>query len=162
MNVPEGSMNVSDDSVRLVRVLRGAATHAARVVGDDAADRTGRCACRIGTEAVAVREKCEIGPRQDRAGPGAQAPAAGFDADPGPMPPDVDQNAIALRLARETGTGGAERHALMLLPRIFEHFAHIIHIARNHNHFGEKPIRTGIGGVANKIDGPAEHAVCAK
>ncbi len=78
------------------------------------------------------------------------------------MPPDVDQNAIALRLAREAGTGSAERHALMLLPRIAEHFAHVIDVAGDHDRFGEKAIRTGVGGVANKIDGPSEHAVSAE
>ena len=36
------------------------------------------------------------------------------------MPPHVDQNAIALRLAREARTRGAERYALMPLPRVFE------------------------------------------
>jgi hypothetical protein len=78
------------------------------------------------------------------------------------MPPHVDQNAIALRLARETRTRGTERYALMPLPRVFEQFAHVIHSARDHNHFGEKTIRTGIRGEANKVDGPAEHAVWAK
>jgi len=145
-----------------VRVLRGAATHAAGIVGDDAADRAGGCACRIGAEAIAVREQREIGTRQDRAGPGAQPPPACFDVDAGPMPPDVDQNAIALRLAREAGTGSAERHALMLLPRIVEHFAHVIDVAGDHDRFGEEAIRTGVGGVANKIDGPSEHAVGAE
>ena len=78
------------------------------------------------------------------------------------MPPDIDQNAIALCLAREAGTGGAERHALMLLPRIVEHFAHVIDVAGDHDRFGEEAIRTGVGGVANKIDGPSEHAVGAE
>jgi hypothetical protein len=50
----------------------------------------------------------------------------------------------------------------MPLPRVFEQFAHVIHSARDHNHFGEKTIRAGISGEANKVDGPAEHAVWAK
>jgi hypothetical protein len=48
------------------------------------------------------------------------------------------------------------------LPRVFEHSAHVIHSASDHNHFGEKTIRTGIRGEANEIDGPAEHAVWTK
>src|ERR1700732_3618200 len=83
----------------------------------------------------------------------AQASSPCFDADASPMAPHVDQNAIALRLAREARTGGAERHALMLLPRICEHFAHVIHIAGDHDHFWEKAIGTCIGGKPNKIDG---------
>jgi hypothetical protein len=48
------------------------------------------------------------------------------------------------------------------LARVFEHFAHVIHSASDHNHFGEKTIRTGIRGEPNEIDGPAEHAVWTK
>jgi hypothetical protein len=78
------------------------------------------------------------------------------------MSPHVDENAIALRLPREARTSGAESHALMLLPGIFEHFAHVTHVAGDHDHFGEKAIRTSIGGVANKIDGSGQHAVSTK
>jgi hypothetical protein len=50
----------------------------------------------------------------------------------------------------------------MFLPRVVEHFAHVVDIARDHHHFGEKPIRTRIGRVADEIDGSREHAVGAK
>jgi hypothetical protein len=78
------------------------------------------------------------------------------------MPPDVDQNAIALRLAREACSSGAERHALMPLPRVFEDFAHIVHVAGDHDHFGEKAIRASVGGEANKINGPGKNAIGAE
>lgn len=62
-------------------------------------------------------------------------------------------------MAREARASGAERHALVLLPRIFEHFAHVVQIVGDHDDFWEKAIGTGVGGEANKIDGSAEHAV---
>ena len=104
----------------------------------------------------------EVGTRQDRAGTRAQAPSGCFDVDADPMPPHVDQNAIALRLAGEARAGGTERHALMFLPRVVEHFAHVVDSARDHHHLGEKSIRTGISRVADEIDGSREHAVGAK
>jgi hypothetical protein len=65
-------------------------------------------------------------------------------------------------LAREARTRGAERYTLVPLLRIFEHSAHVINSASDHNHFGEKTIRTGIRGEANEIDGTAEYAVWTK
>jgi len=78
------------------------------------------------------------------------------------MPSHVEENAVALGLAGEAGAGGTERNAFPALPRIDENRAHVLDVAGDHDHLGKKAIRACIGGVADEIDGPAEHALCAK
>jgi ATP-dependent protease La (Lon)-like substrate-binding protein/GIY-YIG catalytic domain-containing protein len=111
LKLPDGArgQHEGERRQRLVRVLRRAATHATGVVGNDAADRASRCACRIGAEAVAVREQREVCARQDRAGARSQAPSPCFDADAGPMPPHVNQNAIILWSNEATRVHHADR-----------------------------------------------------
>ena len=86
-------------------------------------------------------------------------PATAFDFDACPVAPHVDQNAVALRLTGEICAGRAERHALLVAPRVGERFAHVLDVLRDNHHFRKQPIRTRVARIAHEIYGPAEHAI---
>ena len=144
---------------RLVGVLGRPAAHAARIVGDDAADRAGAGACGVGSESTAGRRQREIGAVEDRAGPGAQPPPAILDRDAGPIAAHVDQDAVALGLAAQARARGAEGDGFMPLPRVSEDLAHVVDAAGDHDGLGKQAVRACVGREADEVDCARQHAL---
>src|SRR4029077_5200754 len=79
----------------LIGVLGGATAHAARIVRNDAADRTHTRACRVRPKTVSIGLKSEIGPEHHRTRTHAQTLTVVFDATTGPVLTSVDQDAVS-------------------------------------------------------------------
>ena len=141
---------------RAVGVGGDTAAHAARVVGDDAADAGDVGAGRIGPELAPVRRQHPVGVAQQGPGPDPGARAAVLDLHPGPVAADVDDDPVALGLAVEAGAAGPQGHrdprsaAVREAPSPTSSASRAITTA-----FGKQPVGAGVGGVADQVDRPA-------
>ena len=79
------------------------AAHPARVVGDHPADRRRLVGGGIGAELAPVRSEDAVGVGQDGAWANPRQGPAVLDRDPGEVAPDVDHDAVPLRLPVEAG-----------------------------------------------------------
>ncbi|CDI93331.1 hypothetical protein PAERUG_E8_London_17_VIM_2_04_13_02950 [Pseudomonas aeruginosa] len=98
----------------VVAVLRGAAAHAAGVVGDDAADLAGVDRGRVGTDLAAERRQPGVRLGADDTRLQADLRAVGADFPAVPVVAEDEQHRVADGLAGEAGAGGAEGHRDLL------------------------------------------------
>ena len=129
-----------------VGVFDGAAGHAAGVVGDDAADRAGAFAGRIGTDLAAVTRQLCVEPEHRH---------AGLCADPGTVVEhlrraealaDVDENAVRHRLTRQARAAGPQGERDSVTGTDGEQPAHLGRVAGSDDHLrGEQEVRRVVG-----------------
>ena len=145
----DGAVGVRDD----------AAAHAARVVRQHPADAGDVGAGGIGTELAPVWRQDPVGVAQDGAGLHPHAGALVEHLHPAPVPPDVDQDSVALRLPVQAGSSGAEgdRHALHAARG--EDLRDVVRVARHHDRLREQPVGARVGGVADQVDDPGEDPI---
>ena len=140
--------------------LQGAA-HAAGVVGDDPADRGHVGGGGVGPQAPPEGPQDGIGLTQDRSGAGPQPGSAVLDCHAGPVPPDVDEDVVGLRLPVQARAAGPERGVPPGPGAVREDRAHVIHGAREDDDLRQVPVGTGVGGVADQVGNPVQHLVLA-
>ncbi len=128
-----------------VGVLRRAATHAAGIVGDDAADLGSVDRGRIRADlALKWREDC-VGIGADDAGLQADLLAAVANLAAVPVVAEHDQHRVADRLAGQAGAGGAEGHRHVLGMRQLEQPDHFGFGFDAYHQLGHQPVEAGVG-----------------
>ena len=145
-----------------VRVGGHPAAHAARVVGDHAADGREVDARRVGSEAAAVRRQDAVCVAEHRPRPHPHALAAVEHLESRPVVADVDEDAVGLRLAVEAGAGGAEGQRDRALR--FEYairLGDVQRVARPDHRPRDQPVGARVGGVADEVGDASEHPVGA-
>ena len=142
---------------RVVAVLGDAATHAGRVVGEDAADHGRVDRGRVGPDPGAVRGEQAVQVAADD---------AGLAADAGPVVEhlggtkeraELDQHVVGDRLARERGAGRAEGQVTAPPARPGEELAHLAEAAGTHDRLGDQTVDRGVGRATQAIDRARQH-----
>ena len=105
---------------RVIRILNHAATHAAGVVGKNAAHHTGINRRGVGSDAASVRFKRVVEEPAHKSGLEADVPCVVCDTVLPPMFGDIHENPIGHGLTGETRPGRAEGHGYFVLLRKFE------------------------------------------
>ncbi|MNP05662.1 hypothetical protein D3C76_976170 [compost metagenome] len=129
----------------VVGVLRGAAAHAAGVVGDDAADLAGVDRGRIGADLAAERRQPGVGLGADDAGLQADLRTLVADVAAVPGVAEDDQHRIADGLPGEAGAGGAEGHRHALGVGGLEQCSDFVFALDTHHQLGNQPVEAGVG-----------------
>ncbi|MNZ69971.1 hypothetical protein D3C78_882890 [compost metagenome] len=129
----------------LVAVLRGAAAHAAGVVGDDAADLRRVDRRRVRADLALERRQHGVGLGADDAGLQADLRAIGADVAAVPVVAEDDQHRVADRLAGQAGAGGAEGHRHLLGVGQLEQFDHLALGLDAQHQLGDQPVEAGVG-----------------
>ena len=140
--------------------LQGAA-HAAGVVGDDPADRGHVGGGGVRPQAPPDAPQDGIGLTQDRSGAGPQPGSAVLDHQAGPVPPDVDEDVVGLRLPVQARAAGAERGVPPGTGAVVQDRAHVVDGAGQDDDLRKVPVGTGVGGVADQVRNPVQHLVLA-
>ena len=94
----------------MVGVLRRATRHAARVVGDDTANRARHLARRVGAELASVSQQSRIHLTHRGTRLHARNGTLIFDVNATKVGARIDEHAIGRGLSREAGPAGAKRH----------------------------------------------------
>ena len=144
---------------RVVGVALQGAPHPAGVVGDDPADRghVGRGGVRPQPPPGAPQHG--IGLAQDCAGAGPQPGPAVLDHHPGPVPPDIDEDVVGLRLPVQARAAGPERGVPPGPGAVSQDRAHVLDGAGQHDDLREVPVGTGVGGVPDQVRNPVQHLI---
>ena len=140
--------------------LQGAA-HAAGVVGDDPADRGHVGGGGIGPQAPPDAPQDGIGLTQDRSGAGPQPGSAVLDHHAAPVPPDVNEDVVGLRLPVHARAPGAERGVPPGTGAVRQDRAHVVDRASEDDDLRQVPVGAGIGGVADQVGDPVQHLLPA-
>ena len=140
--------------------LQGAA-HAAGVVGDDPADRGHVGGGGVRPQPPPDAPQHGIGLTQDRSGASPQPGSAVLDHHAGPVPPDVDEDVVGLRLPVQARAAGAERGVPPGTGAVRQDRAHIVDGAGQDDDLRKVPVGTGVGGVADQVRNPVQHLVLA-
>ncbi|MNZ44912.1 hypothetical protein D3C78_625500 [compost metagenome] len=142
----------------VVGVLRGAAAHAAGVVGDDAADLAGVDRGRVGADLAPEGGQPGVGLGADDAGLQADLLALAADFAAVPVIAQHDQHRVADGLAGQAGAGGAEgdRHPLALGQ--FDQADHFVLGLDAYHQLGDKPVEAGVGAEGQGGGGVVEAA----
>jgi len=146
---------------RAVRVGVELAPHAARVVGDDSADRARIAAGWVGTDPASMQCEEPVGVSENRAGASSQRSAVILERHPVPVPASVDQDIVALGLAAQARSGSAERRVPAGLAAVFEDRDNVGDVAGGDHHLRDQPVRTGVGRVPDEVDRAAVHLLLA-
>ncbi len=144
---------------RRIRVAHRPATHASRVVGDDAADAGDVGRGRIGAELVAVGSKYAVDVAEDVAGTDANALAVVEHRDPAEVAANVDEDPVGLALAVEAGAARAEGHGRAGPPPVCEDLGDVVGVTGHHDHLGEQPVGARVGRVADDVARPGEEPI---
>ena len=134
---------------RAVAVLLHPATHAAGVVGQDAADLGAVDGGRVRADLAVELGEDAVGVAADHAR--LQADPVGLVKDPevGPAPAQAHQDGIADRLARQAGAGGPEGDR-QLQPACFpEDALHLEFVLDIDDDFRNEPVKAGIRAVGD-------------
>ena len=145
-----------------VGVRRHAAAHAARVVGEYAADAGDVGAGRVWAELAALRSEDPVGMAEDRPGPHPGPSATVDHLHPTPMTPDVDQDPVALGLAAEARPAGPEGDGHLRGTGVVEDLGDIGGVARHHHRPRQQPVGAGVGRVADQVDHAGEDAALSQ
>ncbi|MNX91287.1 hypothetical protein D3C86_1233610 [compost metagenome] len=129
----------------VIGVLRGAAAHAAGIVGDDPADLAGVDRGRVRTDLAS--ERCQPGVGLGADHPRLQADLRALAADLATVPviPQHDQHRVADRLAGQAGAGGAESHRHLIPLRQLQQCHHFVFGLDADHQLRNQTIETGIG-----------------
>src|SRR5439155_23831888 len=92
-------------------------------------------------------------------GPHPHALAAREHLHPPEVPPDVDEEAVALPLAVQARAAAAKCDREAAAPAEIEAGGYIDCAVGHHHGLREEPVRARVGGVADDVDRAAEHAV---
>ena len=140
--------------------LQGAA-HAAGVIGDDSADRGHVGGGGVRPQPPPGAPQDGIGLAQDRSGAGPQPGSAVLDHHAGPVPPDVDEDVVGLRLPVQARAAGPERGVPPGPGAVRQDRAHVVDGAGQDDDLRQVPVGTGVGGVADQVRNPVQHLVLA-
>ena len=99
---------------------------------------------------------------QDRSGAGPQPGSAVLGRHAGPVPPDVDEDVVGLRLPVQAGAAGPERGVPPGPDAVRQDRAHVVDGAGQDDDLRQVPVGTGVGGVADQVRNPVQHLVRAE
>ncbi len=139
-----------------------ATAHPAGVVGDHAADGGDVGAGRVGTELAAVWGEHLVGVTEHDAGLDPRPRPVLLDRDAAEVAAHVDQDAVALTLAVEAGAAGAENDRDLVGAAVGKDLGDVVGVVRHHHRLRQQAVGAGVGGVADDVAGPAEHAIGAE
>ena len=159
--VDEGTVGEHDEErvERVVAVLRDAAAHPGRVVGEDAADHGRVDRSRVGPDAGAVGGEEAVEVRADHSRLRPDPPPVVEHARAAEVRADLDEHVVAHRLARERGARGPEGHVAAAAGGPGEKLADLAEAARPDDGLGNQAVDRGVSGAAQPVDRPREDAV---
>jgi hypothetical protein len=96
---------------------------------------------------------------EDRAGLDARPRSVIENLHPGPVPANVDQDPVALRLAVEAGAAGSEGQRDLRRAGVGKDLGDIVGVMSHDDGLRQQPVRARIGGVADEIDHSGENAI---
>ncbi len=146
---------------RVVRVVPHPAGHTARVVGDHSADTRGCAARWIRSEDPAKSCDSSIRASQDGTRLRAQSVSLVLDGDVVEVPPDIEQDVIALRLSVEARARGSQDDPATRARREAEHPGNVASVPGHDDHPRHQTVGAGIGGVADQVGDRAQDVVRA-
>ncbi|MNQ25418.1 hypothetical protein D3C85_386380 [compost metagenome] len=140
----------------VIAVVRGAAAHAAGIVGDDAADLAGVDRGRVGADLALERCQHGVGLGANHSGlqPDLEALAADFAAVP--VIAQDDQYRVADRLTGQAGAGGAEGHRHPFGTGQLEQGDHFQFGFDPDHQLRNQPIEAGVGAEGQGREGVVE------
>src|SRR5690606_9845847 len=133
--------------------------HAGGVVRDDAADRAGDLARRVGAEPPPVPGEERVDAAQHGAGLAADPGPAVEHLDAGERVPGVDEDAVGARLAGEAGAAGAERHRDPGAVRGDQGTGQLAQVARRHDGGRGQQVVGGVVGRGRAVHEPGRPGV---
>ena len=136
----------------VVGVELGAAGHARRVVGHDAADGAGDLGRRVGTQLVAIARQVCVDVADGGAGLTAHPCAAVEHLHLAEVLAHVQEDRIAQRLARQAGATGAEGHGAVLAIGLGHRVRHLGGVGGRDDHLGDEQIVRCVMGHSDSID----------
>ena len=98
---------------------------------------------------------------QDRSGAGPQPGSAVLDNRARPVPPEVDQDVVGLRLPVQARPAGAERGVPPGTGAVRQDHADVVDGAGQDDGLRKVPVGTGVAGVAGQVRNPVQHLVLA-
>jgi len=96
---------------------------------------------------------------QDHSGAGPQPGSAVLDHQAGPVPSDIDEDVVGLRLPVQARAAGAERGVPPGTGAVRQDRAHVVDRAGDDNDLRKVPVGTGVGGVADQVGNPVQYLV---
>ena len=138
---------------RVIAVLRDAAAHSARVIGENPAHHAGVDRGGVRADPGAERHECAVHASANR--PRLHADAAPF-VDRLDLPPtvtDVHEEAVGDRLAGEARPGRAKRHGGSSLARVREDGPDLVDRLRPHDCARHEPVEARVRRVRRDVDG---------
>ena len=129
----------------VVGVLRGAATHAAGIIGDDAANFAGVDRCRVWADLASERGQPGVGLGADHSRLQADLPALAADFLAVPVVAEHDQHRVADGLAREAGARCAKGHRYLIATGQAQQFDHFIFGLDANHQLGDQSVKARIG-----------------
>ncbi len=146
---------------RVIGVLRNAAAHPARVVGEDASHHARVDGGGVRTDLGAPGPEARIDGGADGAGFDADPTAAVEDVDGAPVPGEVGEHAVGHRLAGQARAGGPERQRHPLPAGEREERADLLDRTRPHNRRRDDPIDAGVRREGGQVNRPGQHVIVA-
>jgi hypothetical protein len=140
----------------MIRVLRHAAAHAARVVGQDSAHPATGDRRRIGPDLSAVEPQRVIRLLADQPRLYANRLAVLLDAHMAPVATDIHQDAVGNRLAGEAGAPGAKDQRNGVAMAEAEQVLDLLRGRGLDHGAGDQPVEARVRGEGHQFDGADE------
>ncbi len=144
---------------RVIGILRDAAAHSARVVGEDASHHARVDGGRVRPDLGAKRPEPRVDGGADGTGLDADATAAVEDLDVSPVPREVGKHAVGHRLTGEARARGPKRQRHPFPAREREQRAHVLDRTRPHDRLRDDPIDAGVRRERGQVNRPGQNVL---